>query len=185
MHVSCALFTSLKRGRRPLRRGGRTETLPTSSSGTTPLLGRKGVETALSSSCLLEEQCRAEQGQARLTDQQYWCIIILELHICAIWYFFFFFFFAIIAHLGCALGISPSITSHSLCSNVCQYTTFPQGVQRGKAPQQETHSSVHHAKITFWSTWPFPPPRVAKSSLPVSSFSCSQHCLDVVVVQVS
>lgn len=89
MHVSSAIFTSLKRGRRPLGRGGRTDTLPTSSSGTTPLLGRQDVATALLSSSMLEEQCMAEQGQPRLTDPQYWCIIILELHIFAIWYIFF------------------------------------------------------------------------------------------------
>lgn len=131
MHFSSALFTSLKRGRRPLGRGGKADTLPISSSGTTSLLGREGVQTALPNSTLLEEQCMADQGQARLTVQQYWCIKILELHIFAIWCFFFFCYLST-SGMCYEAGISSSITPHSLSPNVCQYTTFPQGVKRGK-----------------------------------------------------
>lgn len=99
-----SLFVLLKRGRRPLGRGGRADTLPISSSGTTPHLGREDVKRALPSSSLLEEQCMAEQGQARLTAQQYWSIRILEMHIFAIWYIF-----VIKALMGRALGISPAL----------------------------------------------------------------------------
>lgn len=83
----------------------------------------------------------ADQGQARLTVQQYWCIKILELHIFAIWCFFFFCYLST-SGMCYEAGISSSITPHSLSPNVCQYTTFPQGVKRGKTSQQMSHSSV-------------------------------------------
>ena len=107
-------------------------------------------------------------------------------------------------------GISPSITPLSLFQKLCKYTTFPQAVKRGKTSQQMSHSVLSSTSVLLQSLWQLcclnqplflshwtcilvnmaTSHSLGTSGKPAcflrrATFSCSQRCLDAVLMEAS